>query len=300
MWSSTPPTSFHFRPSAGFTSTTHEWAPIDRWLQSKYRTDEIPAFERTEESYKTLLELMQLNEAQDTQARQALHSLRQLSNSYKSEDLKLKETLQILDIQKDQLPKETQQTISQLSELAMVLGVSDTTLSVLHQGLAQSQLERTHQNHLHQDHHSVLDRLDAHQTAASEDLSNLQALHGRLSSHRSTVGDIELRTRRRSAELARIKSREDRVQLEELYQSQQRNGLDVEARGVTVAQLEHQEQQVAELEKQLNTQTKSLTAYQEIPPDFTLARLKVKEATMRLDELTAEHEAMVRELADDL
>lgn len=58
---------------------------IDRWLQSKYRTDEIPVYERTEETYKALLELMQLNEAQDTQARQALQSLRQLSNSYKSE-----------------------------------------------------------------------------------------------------------------------------------------------------------------------------------------------------------------------
>lgn len=58
---------------------------IDRWLQSKYRTDEIPVFERTEETYQALLELMQLNEAQDKQARQALHSLRHLSSSYKSE-----------------------------------------------------------------------------------------------------------------------------------------------------------------------------------------------------------------------
>ncbi|KAK5816568.1 hypothetical protein F5H01DRAFT_181854 [Linnemannia elongata] len=303
MWSSTPPTSLHSRPSGVLNTSTAstEWALIDRWLQSKYRTDEIPVFERTEETYQLLLELMHLNETQDTQARRTLHSLRQLSSSYKSEDTKLKETLQILDIQKDDLPQETQHTLSQLSELAMILGVSDTQLSTLHQGLAQLHIENTHYQTLqHQDHLSLLSSLDRHQAVALQDLIRLQELKRQFEEHRSTVGDIELRTRRRSAELTRIKAKEDRNQLQELYESQQRNGLDVEAQGLTVAQLDQQEQEIAELEKQVDAQTKFLISYQAIPPDFTLARLKVKEATMRLDELTAEHEALVRELADDL
>ncbi|KAG9068708.1 hypothetical protein KI688_010991 [Linnemannia hyalina] len=269
---------------------------IQKWLQSKYRIDEIPVFERTEETYQALLELMQLNEAQDKQARQALHSLRHLSSSYKSE-----ETLQILDIQKDHLPQETQHILSQLSELAMILGVSDTQLSTLQQGLAQSHIEKTHYQTLqHQDHLSLLNNLDRHQAVASQGLIQLQELKRQFEDHKSTVGDIELQTRRRSAELTRIKAKEDRNQLQGLYESQQRNGLDVEAQGLTVAQLDQKEQEVAELERQVDAQTKSLTSYQAIPPDFTLARLKVKEATMRLDELMAEHEALVRELADDL
>ncbi|KAG0380808.1 hypothetical protein BGX24_004655 [Mortierella sp. AD032] len=183
----------------------------------------------------------------------------------------------------------------------MVLAVSDTTLATFHQGLSQSHIDTIHHRHLqHQDHLALLERLDRHQTAASKDLAQLQLLQQQFSEHRATVGDIELRTRRRSAELARIKAKEDKSQLEELYQSQQRNGLDVEPRGLTVAQLDQREQEVEELEKQVKIQTKSLTSYQEIPPDFMLARLKVKEAMLRLDELTAEHEALVRELADDL
>ncbi|KAF9907660.1 hypothetical protein EC991_010692 [Linnemannia zychae] len=274
---------------------------IQKWLQSKYRTEDIPTFERTEESYKALLELMQLNEAQDAQARLALQALHQLSSSYKSEDTKLKETLQFLDIQQDQLSEDTQHTLSQLSELALVLGVSDTTVATLHQGLSQMQIEAMHQRQIcHQDRLALLERLDTYQVTASQDLVQLQTLQGQFSKHRATVGDIELRTRRRSAELARIKAREDKGQLEELHQSQQRNGLDVEQRGLTVGQLDQLELEVAELEKQVSVQTKSLTSYQEIPPDFTLARLKVREAALRLDELTAEHEALVRELADDL
>lgn len=69
---------------------------IDRWLQSKYRTDQIPVFERTQETHQALLELMQLNEAQDTQARQTLHSLRHLSSSYKSEGKTSQESVPLL------------------------------------------------------------------------------------------------------------------------------------------------------------------------------------------------------------
>ncbi|KAF9918353.1 hypothetical protein FBU30_000265 [Linnemannia zychae] len=244
---------------------------------------------------------MQLNEAQDIYARQALHSLSKLSSTYTSEDIKLKETLQVLDIQKEQLPKSTQQIVSQLSELAVVLGVADTTLATFHQGIAQSQIERIHWSTLlQQDHHSVLHGLDQHQTEALQSLKEAQILQQKLKVHRSTAGDIELRTRRRSAELARIKAKEDTNQLESLIKIQQQSGLDVEDRGLTVAQLDLRETEVTELEKQVNVQTKSLTAYQEIPPDFALARLKVKEGMLRLDELTAEHEVLVRELADDL
>lgn len=179
----------------------------------------------------------------------------------------MKETLQILDIQKDHLPQETQNILSHLSELAMILGVSDTQLSTLHQGLAQSHIEKTHYQTLqHQDHLSLLNNLDRHQAAATRDLIQLQELKRQFEGHRSTVGDIELRTRRRSAELTRIKAREDRTQLQELYESQHRNGLDVEAQGLTVAQLDQQEHEVAELERQVDTQTKSLASYQAIPP----------------------------------
>ncbi|KAF8943384.1 hypothetical protein BGZ47_005478 [Haplosporangium gracile] len=142
--------------------------------------------------------------------------------------------------------------------------------------------------------------LDRHQAVASQDLTQIQKLKRQFADHRSTVGDIELRTRRRSAELMRIKAREDKNQLQGLYQNQQLTGLDVEARGLTEAQLDQQEQKIAELERQVDVQTKTLTSYQAIPPDFTLARLKVKEVMMRLEGLTAEHETLVRELADDL
>jgi replicative DNA helicase len=182
-------------------------------------------------------------------------------------DTKLKETLQILNIEKHHLPQETQYALSQLSGLAMVLGVTDTQLSTLHQGLAQSHIETTHWQTLqHPDHFSLLESLDRYLIAASQDLAQLRELKRQLEEHRSTVGDIEFRTRRRSAELTRIKTKEDKNQLQELYQSQQRNGLDVEAQGLTVAQLDQQEQEVAELVRQVDVQTKSLTSYQAIPP----------------------------------
>lgn len=149
----------------------------------------------------------------------------------------------------------------------MVLRVADTQLSTLHQGLAQSQIETTHWETLqHPDHLSLLESLDRHQTAASQDLAQLQELKRHFEQHRSTMGDIELRTRRRSTELTRIMAKEDKNHLQDLCSNQQRNGLDVEAQGLTVTQLDQQEQEVVELARQVDVQNKSLTSYQAVPP----------------------------------
>ncbi|KAF9956955.1 hypothetical protein BGZ72_002325 [Mortierella alpina] len=287
-----------------------------------YQSEAIPDFEKTEESLQYMLLVMRLTEEQEEFARQTIQMFEHLSTTYKGEEMFLKETLQLFRIEQKRLSARTQQILSQLSDLALVLGLSDMTVSSFHQGLAQVRLDSLESTQEHTQQQKRLDSLKRHRVEAQAGLDKLQALKHQWTTQRETEGDLELRTRRRSTELYRIKTVEDRAALEETLTSRQRRrqqqrwpyqrpqssakdakketNMEVEALGLTLGQLDVKEKSVEELQKLLNAQTTSLAAYQEIPPDYALARLKVKEATMRLEELTLEHESLMTQLAEDL
>ncbi|KAF9108799.1 HAUS augmin-like complex subunit 1 [Mortierella sp. AM989] len=279
---------------------TRRFFKIEQWLQSKYLQEEIPKFERTRDTASVLLELIQLNESQDANARQAIFALQNLSSSYQNEDIKLKENIHILGLHKDNLSPNSQSLLSQLTDLAMLLGISETTLASYHQSLAHLKLDIIQYSQKQRQQSGQLLMLEKYQARAQGGLGQLLELKRRLRAQRETDRDIEQRTRRRSTELSRIRAGEDKEKLQHMLQMQQNNGLDVAMDEVTLAHLESKHNAVIELEQQLRVQEKTLSAYQEIPPDYELARLKMKEATLQLDHLTAEHESLLTELANDL
>ncbi|KAG0204203.1 HAUS augmin-like complex subunit 1 [Mortierella sp. GBA30] len=277
---------------------------IDEWLSSKYLSEEIPVFERTEEACNMLQELLRMNEAQDNHAQEAILALQQLSTSYQSEDIVLQETLQILGIQKTLLSNDTRSLLSQLSDLAMLLGVSDMTPASFQLGLARLNIDNVRVMQKRKLQHKRSAALERTRIDAQRKLDSLLELKRQWTKQRETKGDLEQRTRRRSTELNRIKTAEDRETLVALQHKRQSlvNSFDpdTKSRELTIAQLDDKERNIADLQQLLDAQAKSLAAYQEIPPDYALAKLKVKEATLRLDELTIEHESLLRQLADDL
>ncbi|GJJ68980.1 HAUS augmin-like complex subunit 1 [Entomortierella parvispora] len=277
-----------------------DWSQIDRWLQNKYGSEVIPSFERTEESGRVLSELMKLNEAQDSQAKKAITALRQLSSSYRREDTRLKEVLMLFDLHRENLPAETLRQLADLADLAMILGLDDTRLESFQAGLSQLHLDLIYHTRAQRLQEARLESIERSQEKAQRDVEDLRELQHRWMEERESTGDMELRTRRRSTELSKIHSAEDEVQLQNLEKRQREEGLDVNAQGLSVSQLEASERRVHEYQEQVEAQNKMLSAYQQLPPDYSLATLKVREATMKLDELSAEHESLVGRMADSL
>ncbi|KAF9896090.1 hypothetical protein BX616_008160, partial [Lobosporangium transversale] len=180
---------------------------------------------------------------------------------------RLKENLQIFDLDKDRLPTSSQQALSRLSELAMLLGISDTTLPSFQQGFSQLHLDALKYFHVQKNNQLQLNTIEEHQQEAKQGLDRLLKLKQRLIKQRETKGDIEQRVWRRSTELSRIQINENIRLLEQILNTQRENGLvDVETQGLTIAQLENQQNMIHGLEQQLKVQGKTLTAYQDIPP----------------------------------
>ncbi|KAG0021657.1 hypothetical protein BGZ80_001965 [Entomortierella chlamydospora] len=246
------------------------------------------------------MELIQLNETQDKNARQAILALQNISNSYRNEDSKLKEQIHVFGFHKDLLSPDSRALLSQLSDLAMLLGISETTLATFHQSLANLHLDTIQYLQKQRQQEVQLLALGENQARAQEGLDKLLKLRRQLREQREADGDIEQRTRRRSAELSRIRAEEDKKALQRMLQTHQDSGLDVDTEKVTLLHLDSKHKAIVELEQQLHAQETTLSAYQEIPPDYALAKLKLKEATLQLDQLTMEHESILTELANDL
>ncbi|KFH62667.1 hypothetical protein MVEG_12059 [Podila verticillata NRRL 6337] len=270
---------------------------IDQWLAKHFhaQNQEPPAFERTQETAQFLRELMELNQTQDKAALETLNALEECSLLYQDEDTKLKEVIQAFGITKDQLRPDTQLSLEHLAELGMLLNLSDLTLPSFQQAFSLLRLD-TLQPYTTQAHETQA-RLDSHLAWAEHELQELVQLRNTLAKERDTVHDMEIRNKRRSLELMK---REYQQQAQEEQSREQGEGGDVEAQGLTVAQIKAQEAVVIGLQDQVDVQTKNLAAYQEIPPDYTLAMLKLNEAEARLNQLSVEHESLVQRLADDL
>ncbi|KAF9187985.1 hypothetical protein BGZ51_000920 [Haplosporangium sp. Z 767] len=213
------------------------------------------------------------------------------------------EALQIIGLQKDHLSTDSQQLLSQITELATLLGLSDTTLSSFQLGQAQLHLDTIHHTQQQRIQKAQLQALESSQRQAQQGLERLLEMKRQWREARETDGDLEQRTRRRSTELNRIKTSEDKellLRMDETLHQQQRSSQDLEVHELTIAQLDVKEKTIHELQELLESQTKTLSAYYDLPMDYSLANLKLKEATQRFEDLNAEHEAMLTEMANDL
>ncbi|KAG0025659.1 hypothetical protein BGZ81_006986 [Podila clonocystis] len=273
---------------------------IDQWLAKHFHAQgqEAPVFERNHETAQFVRELMELNQAQDRAAQQTLNALEQCTAVYRDEDIKLTEVIQAFGITKDQLAPDTQASLSHLAELGMLLNLSDLTLPSFQQAFSLLRLDTLDPYTLLM-HETQVALVDTHLARAEDELRELVQLRDTLARERDTVHDMEIRNKRRSVELMKREFQQKTQEEQNLVQVPGGGG-DVEAQGLTVSQIKSQEAVVVGLQDQLDVQSKNLAAYKEIPPDYTLAMLKLNEANARLEQLSSEHEAMVQRLADDL
>lgn len=172
----------------------------------------------------------------------------------------------IFDLHKEQLPSETLKQLSDLADLAMVLGLDDTHLESFQAGLSQLHLDMTYHTRVQKAQEFRIRSIEKSHERAQKDLEDLRDLQRRWMEERESIGDMELRTRRRSTELSRIHTEEDEARLQELERRQREEGLDVDTRGLSIAQLEASDRSILELQEQLESQNKVLAAYQQLPP----------------------------------
>ena len=172
----------------------------------------------------------------------------------------------LFDLHQENLPAETLKQLADLADLAMILGLDDTRLESFQAGLSQLHLDLTYHSRAQKLQEARLLSIEKSHEKAQRDVEDLRDLQRRWIEERESTGDMELRTRRRSTELRRIHYTEDETRLQDLEKRQREEGLDVNAQGLSIAQLEASERRVTEYQEQVEAQNKMLAAYRQLPP----------------------------------
>ena len=259
-----------------------DWAYVNSWLNRKYAPHPVPAFERNEDTLRTLLAIAAANDAADEEA-SLLHRAREevvraLKEREKAEDPRKQDILDDIEARLDS----GEDSLNDLAETVVLLGDSSTDVTELAHAfieLTRDEFELANQVQ----HVQVLQQyLDKEMALAQEEIETLK-------SHPAyeTPADLASQTVEwtRSAKLLGAKIAEYRDKITSLQKSVSIDGPTIE----TVAGEEQNVLRLKETVKQLENRIKS---YRDLPPDLEDTRNEYKRLEKELRRLTQERDEL--------
>ncbi|KAL1919617.1 uncharacterized protein VTP21DRAFT_1548 [Calcarisporiella thermophila] len=270
------------------------WNRIEQWLK-KFYPDGPPPYEKTPSTLAVFSELMLLNEHQDELEKLSLQSFKETSYEYNAEAKRLNAILERLGIQSDSLSKQGANHLHTLSSIALTLGLGDVRLSSYQRALSALTLSSAQIKRQSATLESYAQTIRSWRLEADQKLARLKVILKECEAKRASE-ETKTADRYRSTETLSRKAREYRKRLEELEREYDENGID----SLRYSSLKHLEHQLEQLEAALVTKKNRLERLHDIPPDYTLARLKLQEQRQKLANLTEQRETLLNGIADQM
>ncbi|EED17491.1 conserved hypothetical protein [Talaromyces stipitatus ATCC 10500] len=258
-----------------------DWAYVNSWLNRKYAPNQVPPFERNEDTLRTLLAIAAANDAADEEA-SLLHRarkdvLRALKQRETAEDPRKRD---ILDDIEARLDSQGEESLNDLAETVVLLGDSSTDVTELAHAfieLTRDEFELANQ----------VQHVEALQKYLHKEMALVQEEIETLKTHSAykTPSDLTSQTVEwaRSAKLLNAKISEYRERISSLQRSLRVDGPTIE----TVEQEEENVLRLRETVKQLESRIKS---YRDLPPDLDDARNEYRRLEKELGRLTRERD----------
>lgn len=258
-----------------------DWAYVNSWLNRKYAPHPVPAFERNEDTLKTLLAIAAANDAADEEAslfhRAREEVVRALKEREKAEDARKRDILEDIEARLD---SQGEESLNDLAETVVLLGDSSTAVTELAHAFIELTRDEFELANQVQHVQALQQYLDNEMALVQEEIETLK-------SHPAyeTPSDLTSQTVEwtRSAKLLGAKIAEYRDKITSLQRSVRIDGPTIE----TVAEEEQNVLRLKETVKQLESRIKS---YRDLPPDLGDARNEYKRLEKELGRLTRERD----------
>ncbi|KAE8331337.1 hypothetical protein BDV39DRAFT_156232 [Aspergillus sergii] len=257
-----------------------DWAYVNSWLSRQYAPNPVPAFERNEDTLRTLLALAAANDTADEEAALLHQAREQAVQGFKArEETEDKQKKEILDELEYCLDDKGRQDLDDLAKSAVVLGALDVEAG----HLGQAVVDLTKEEFGVQDQLNKVDML--HDYLQRE----LEALRQQLDELRSdpayeVPADLPAKTvewtKGTKVLAAKVNEYQDKVAALKRNQS----------KGPTLGEVLAEEEDVKELMKTVKNLEHRLQLFQNLPTDVQGARAKYRELLEELNELTQERD----------
>lgn len=250
---------------------------VVQWLHEVYSEEKIPAYEKTERSINILHKLMTESKRAENQGKILTADFTKKAAEYNAEALQLQKWRETVKLDPSILSKESQKALSALAHTAHVLNVqTPTSTNII---LAMNQLDMEHMQ--------VMNEQEQEKSRTASLLEMNKDLSKKLEELRVIVQQAEATWKLRQEELAKdAKWKHFSMEKCKNYSTDINNheaklrqvGLSKETTHGNISKewtrLQALEKEVKDLEKQLSSYT--------LPPDMTLAEVKVQEARQEL------------------
>ncbi|XP_071547665.1 HAUS augmin-like complex subunit 1 [Panulirus ornatus] len=248
-----------------------------QWLQEVYGEEQIPPYEKTERSIGILHQLMTASKCSEGNAKVLAEDYAKKAAEYSGEGRQLGKWLEPVKIKTSILSQESQKGLMALASTAQVLDVQiPTSTNII---LAMNQLEM--------DHMQVVNEREQERGRTFRLLEMRKELSRKLDEIRGILQQAEATWSQQQEEYARDIKQEEFIR--EKKKNYSNDIIQYEAKlsqvGVTEnikhGTLVKQWSELQELEKQMKNLELQLKNYT-LPPDITLAEVKVQEARQEL------------------
>lgn len=260
-----------------------DWAYVNSWLNRKYAPHQVPAFERNEDTLRTLLAIAAANDAADEEA-SLLHRAREevvrvLKEREKVEDARKRDILEDIEARLD---SQGEEGLNDLGETMVLLGDSSTDVTELAHAfieLTRDEFELANQ----------VQHVQALQQYLDKEMALVQEETETLKSHPAYETPSDLTTQivewTRSAKLLGAKISEYRDKISSLQRS-------VSLGGPTIESVAQEEQNVLQLKETVEQLESRIKSYRDLPPDLEDAKKEYKRLEKELGRLTRERDEL--------
>ncbi|RAO68873.1 uncharacterized protein BHQ10_004885 [Talaromyces amestolkiae] len=260
-----------------------DWAYVNSWLNRKYAPHPVPAFERNEDTLRTLLAIAAANDAADEES-SLLHRAREevvraLKEREKVEDARKRDILEEIEARLD---SQGEESLNDLAETVVLLGDDSTDITELAHAfieLTRDEFELANQAQLVQELQRYLDK---EIVLVQEEIETLKSHAAYKTPSDLTTQTVEWT---RSAKLLGAKIAEYRDKITSL----QRNiGID----GPTIETVSEEERNVVQLKEMVKQLESKIKGYRDLPPHLEDAKNEYKRLEKQLGRLTQERDAL--------
>lgn len=260
-----------------------DWAYVNSWLSRQYAPKPVPAFERNEDTLRTLLALAAANDAADEEATLVHRAREEVVQGFKTrEGAEDKQKLELLDEIEMCLDDKGRQNLDDLAETSAALGALSTETT----DLGQSVIELTKEEF---DTREQISKVDALQRYLEKELASLQKQLETLKSDATydTSSDLPALTAEwtRNTKLLTAKVGEYRDKIASLERNKHK--------GVTIEGLIAEEGNVLQIKEMVETLENRVRIFLDLPGDIPGARAQYQQVERELGQLIQQRDSML-------
>ncbi|CAB3984523.1 HAUS augmin-like complex subunit 1 [Paramuricea clavata] len=254
---------------------------VRAWLETLFVDEPIPTFEINSKTIEILSTLVDINRKKDQDAKILTEDLAQKKNEYRSEAKRLQRIISSVGLPLSNLSQSGLTSVRTLASTALLLDLRDTKMSSYLLGI----------NELSKELHSAKEEEIKSKHATTKQLQKTNKALIQYNSLKKACETLEeqislqepiLKQRLRDTGFLNQKTGEYQRQLDQLLSYQKQANLEP---ALYHKALEKKYEDVVKLEEDLKPLKSKLDTYHSLPPDISLAKVRLEEARRELQSL---------------